>query len=396
MRYPLLLAVCLVGVAACTDVKENFPEGGCVPNSVKCDGPAQLLRCVPGGTHYELFKTCAADSECGGDPADCTAVAAAGPTCESDGECAAQLGDLGLCFEAWCDAGTCKARAIADGSSCDDRNACTDADICTQGVCAGTLVACDDGDACTADSCDPVEGCQTVIAEGALCDDTNPCTDNDTCDSAGACAGTGVSCDDSNPCTEDQCDAATGECVNIALSGACDDDDACTANDKCVAGVCLGSPDCPCESAVPGSCDKYNTDDPCKGAYACVNDFCEPDPGTAFQCDQSGLGGCEVAQCINNAGVAECAIISKEPGTPCEDGSPCTTGDTCQDGVCEGVQDNTVPGCGFFRIGWYSMNGESMTWTTDQYILRGTVGYPQIVGKAQNDTYRVIPMGTGL
>ena len=58
------------------------------------------------------------------------------------------------------------------------------------------------------------------------------------------------------------CDPATGECSNpVAADGtACDDGAACTANDACVEGVCVGSEPatdgtlCPCGACVDGEC----------------------------------------------------------------------------------------------------------------------------------------------
>src|SRR5438552_16008906 len=54
-----------------------------------------------------------------------------------------------------------------DGSACDDQNACTADDACTNGTCAGNAAPLD----------------------GAACDDQNSCTSNDTC-ASGTCTGT--------------------------------------------------------------------------------------------------------------------------------------------------------------------------------------------------------------
>jgi DNA-binding beta-propeller fold protein YncE len=41
----------------------------------------------------------------------------------------------------------------ADGIGCDDNNKCTYSDVCTGGLCSGTLYSCDDGLSCTVDAC---------------------------------------------------------------------------------------------------------------------------------------------------------------------------------------------------------------------------------------------------
>jgi len=63
----------------------------------------------------------------------------------------------------------------ADGSPCDDGNACTTRDACRAGACAGERVSCDDGNACNGvESCDPARGCRG--GETLTCNDGDPCT----------------------------------------------------------------------------------------------------------------------------------------------------------------------------------------------------------------------------
>jgi hypothetical protein len=53
--------------------------------------------------------------------------------------------------------------------------------------------------------------CSLVADTSGACDDGNPCTINDACDSTGACVGGGANtCDDHEGCTIDSCDTATG------------------------------------------------------------------------------------------------------------------------------------------------------------------------------------------
>ncbi len=87
---------------------------------------------------------------------------------------------------------TCSNPPMLDGSVCDDGNACTRRDACEAGVCVGD---------------DPV-----------------------VCSAVDQCHGAGV------------CDPGTGLCSNPALSDGtpCDDGDAGTQADGCIAGVCRG------------------------------------------------------------------------------------------------------------------------------------------------------------
>src|SRR5262249_17822956 len=134
-------------------------------------------------------------------------------------------------------------------------SACDAADTCEgQGVCLAnhspTGTPCpDDGNVCTDDVCDGTGTCRH-IANGAECDDGDPCTPNDTCRD-GVCVGTGTKacgvvgcseapdgtpCNDDNACTSpDTCHGGT--CVGVPLNGtACDDGNACTENGQCAAG----------------------------------------------------------------------------------------------------------------------------------------------------------------
>jgi hypothetical protein len=77
--------------------------------------------------------------------------------------------------------------------------------------------------------------------DGSPCDDANACTTGDTC-VAGACTPDAtIPCpDDGNPCTEDVCVPATGTC-GAPATGTCDDGDPCTTSDVCAGGACGGA-----------------------------------------------------------------------------------------------------------------------------------------------------------
>jgi hypothetical protein len=77
------------------------------------------------------------------------------------------------------------------------------------------------------------------------CDDGSACSSDDTCVS-GACVGAKATCDDANPCTTDSCDPKTG-CVATPVA----DGTACGTGFACTKGVCsLGSPSNPAKSCA--------------------------------------------------------------------------------------------------------------------------------------------------
>ncbi|MFT7623278.1 MAG: hypothetical protein ACI9WU_002461 [Myxococcota bacterium] len=139
------------------------------------------------------------------------------------------------------DAGSTEDTATADGSSPDTTTAPdagpepdaaeTPPDLsepdagppppkCEEGECS-------DDNPCTDDSCDPAVGC--IFTDNTEpCDDWDACTADDTC-AAGSCVGGEAPvCDDSDPCTPDFCESATGCVAGEAL--VCDDGNPCTTD----------------------------------------------------------------------------------------------------------------------------------------------------------------------
>jgi len=128
-----------------------------------------------------------------------------------------------------------------DGTSCADSDLCDGEETCREENCvSGTALNCDDENICTDDSCNPLAGCQHVN-NNSPCDDEDACTVNDTC-SEGICVGSSLlDCDDLNICTNDSCDSETG-CIHTNNNLPCDDGNPNTENDVCVNGTCIGTP----------------------------------------------------------------------------------------------------------------------------------------------------------
>lgn len=266
-----------------------------------------------------------------------------------------------------------------NGEGCDDTDPCTHGDICTDGICAGTLYACDDGVVCTVDQCDGQRGCLHDVyggaclidgvcyddgaphpedpcrlcvsaisqstwedAYGAACDDENVCTVGDICIGGRCLPGPIQNCDDANVCTDDICDVVLG-CVQIPNDAPCVDQDPCTVGDGCADGNCVpgdGVPACndgnPCTDDVCVSglgCDHPSNQATCDDGNACtVGDLCIAgacSPGnTPLKCSDGNL--CTDDVCLPETG---CSFVPNS--APCSDGNACTTEDVCANGSCQ-------------------------------------------------------------
>jgi hypothetical protein len=94
---------------------------------------------------------------------------------------------------------------------CDDGDACTTDDTCADGTCVGgPPLDCDDGNLCTDDTCDTEQGCQ-YANNAAACDDGDACTTIDICSNGRCTGGDPLDCDDGLYCTgAETCDASSG------------------------------------------------------------------------------------------------------------------------------------------------------------------------------------------
>ena len=151
-----------------------------------------------------------------------------------------------------------------------------------------------------------VDGCRGV-ADGALCNDRNACTVNDKC-LGGLCLGTnapdGMSCTDENQCTSsDQC--LQGKCVGspVPEGTLCTDGDPCTDPDTCRKGQCT--------AGGPASCDDG---DHCTVDQCIEGDGCHHSP--IPMCPDAGSGG---------DGGAPDADAGSPPDAPVTDAGPDST-----------------------------------------------------------------------
>src|SRR5882762_7139917 len=164
--------------------------------------------------------------------------------------------------------GACSNPPAPNGAACNDGNACTGPDTCSGGGCVGgpnvcvcqSNADCGDNNPCTDDTCEnpgtPTATC-VHVNNTAPCSDGNACTRKDACQ-GGVCTGPNpVVCTPSDQChLAGTCDPETGACSNPpAPNGvACNDGNACTRNDACQAGICMGSADPACTTNHPPEC----------------------------------------------------------------------------------------------------------------------------------------------
>ncbi len=142
----------------------------------------------------------------------------------ADGVCCDTACDQGPCdacsvAEGSMFAGVCK---LLDGNACDDGNACTQTDTCLAGQCMGSHPkTCGNNETCVGTAvCDPATGMCTgdLTPNGTSCDDDNACTSKDSC-SDGVCQGTvAIECPTLDAChAAGSCDPATGTCDQPVL-----------------------------------------------------------------------------------------------------------------------------------------------------------------------------------
>ena len=172
-----------------------------------------------------------------------------------------------------CSGGVCDNPALADGTTCNDGNPCTQTDTCQSGTCTGSNpVVCTAQDQChAAGVCSPGKGRWTcsnpAVPDGTPCNDGNACTQTDVC-LAGLCTGESpVTCVALDTChAAGTCDPASGTCSSPGLpDGApCNDGIACTQNDVCTGGTCAGTAyTCP----APGTPSFATSEYPANGGY---------------------------------------------------------------------------------------------------------------------------------
>lgn len=203
------------------------------------------------------------------------------------------------------------SRPCTNDSQCQMENPCT-IDSCDNGWCRNDRVE----NCCSSDSecgdascynsfCDIFQHtCRTIPkSNGSSCEDSNACTIEDKCNN-GACMGKTLTCDVGNDCRSGYCKNGIG-CVfhNKPNGYSCNDNNPCTSEDECYNGMC----------AVGYTKDCSSLDTQCT------------------------IGACDVTS-------GNCVALPRNNGAYCDDGQQCTENDRCDSGTCKGThkscQDN--------------------------------------------------------
>jgi len=258
---------------------------------------------------------------------------------------------------------------------------------CSAAVCSYTELAqgtpCDDGDACTVDECDAAGNCvSTTAPPGTSCDDGDPCTQDDTCDQ-GVCAGAGYTCPGPEECESSVgCDgyggcAALNEhsgtpCTADSISctvDACDGRGSCehpVAAEMCrIQGVCVEAgeeePGNPCRICLPWTTQTAHSPvdngTPCSDANMCGGDCVAGHCGGGSPpCGDGNM--CTTDVCDDDTG----CIYTPQPGSSCDDANSNTVNDVCDfEGLCGGtwVEQDGGPADGGFADGGPADGGDA-------------------------------------
>jgi hypothetical protein len=229
-RYIALFVLCLSWTACipfdedrdefCVNVDPRLRDELC-PSESRPDSGASVDASVPGDAG-ERPDAGAGEADAG-PPGGC-ATAADCPTRTADCQ------DLRVCVD-----NRCEYRQQEDGAPCVGTPAAE---------CRETTGTCRSG------------ACQYTPRTTGPCDDGQPCTVDDVCQSGGVCAGTLLNCENPPRCMKFAGTCSNSQCnyVPAAAGTTCNDENACTENDACDgAGNCLSTLETLCPDQ-PNSC----------------------------------------------------------------------------------------------------------------------------------------------
>jgi hypothetical protein len=212
--------VCVVDREGCEDAENGPCPGECLGEPETCSEDDDESDCwlpIPydcdpddgfcwytlrdQGTACDDYDACTLNDQCN-DVGDCTGDRI---PCDDGNPCTVDA----------CVSGECTNVPVSDGMLCDDASVCTVSSECQAGACVGVYwITCDDGEECTDDSCDAVEGCFAIpVANGSACDDENACTLTDVCMTGACVPGAPVVCEAIDTCHDvGVCDPLSGLC----------------------------------------------------------------------------------------------------------------------------------------------------------------------------------------
>ncbi|HEY4223919.1 MAG TPA: hypothetical protein VGO62_21335, partial [Myxococcota bacterium] len=162
-----------------------------------------------------------------------------------------------------------------------------------------------------------------------------------------------LECDDHNACTDEHFDPDTGTCARTDHDGACDDGSACTQNDRCFLGACVGdaivcadTQPCTRDTCDPNTGCAFIPDDTlCADDDPCSLDRCDPSAGCTHAPAPDGTPCGAFAACVSvDLCIAHiCTPVAIPDNTPCSDDDVCTIDDHCVGGACAGTATHAPP-----------------------------------------------------
>ena len=253
---------------------------------------------------------------------DDTPNCAVGFPCDDNDECT--INDVYVVNAA--DECVCEGTASGDSDGDGICDAVDDSPNCAEGL------PCDDGDGCTL-------GDLYVLNSEGGCDCIGvPSGDIDAdgvCDYYDICPNGDDNLDFDNDCIPDACD----DCVEGAM---CDDQNDCTINDTY---TILADGSCSCEGEITndsdndGICDAIDDNPNCAEGISC-DDGNDCTIGDVYMINSEGECECQGILTGDSDGDGICDALDDTPycpvGKPCDDGNPCTENDVffLIDGIC--------------------------------------------------------------
>ncbi len=240
-----------------------------------------------------------------------------------------------------CDKAGCHWQLKAPGTpigappACDDDNTCTKGEVCKAGACTAGSIICwckTDGDCADQDDGDLCNGVMFCNQQNGKCE-LNPAS-KVVCPTVG-----------NTTCRHNLCQAKTGKCLMTPVdeNKACDDDNPCTTGDLCQSGKCVGGVNT-CECWLDADCAAKEDGNACNGTLYCDKTGkdkngkpapkCVLNPASKVACNKQPASPCLVSLCDPTSG--KCVDGPGNDKGPCDDGSACTSADACTGGACLG------------------------------------------------------------
>ncbi len=339
---------CVAGAcSACTSEAQCSPGEACVAGA--CGACHAASECAAGeGCHAGACGACAVANDCRATEA-CTAGTCT--PCPADSCC---IGTAVVATGALDPEQPCRScqplvtihaySARPDGNGCDDGDVCNGVTTCQSGACSQTTppTTCGSPPACHSVMSATCAAGTGVCTYPPLPDGSGGCAGGQTCVGGGCVAkcvigGTVWNAGAANPanaCQTCQPGTSTSAWSNIGDGTACNDGNACTKNDKCIAGTCGGT----AYTCTANACQQAST---CNGSGGCTvvnkgNGVACPGGSCTAGCCVTGCGAPTPACGQTTSGTDNCGNACSLNGGACPDpcGGVCAANEYCFAGGC--------------------------------------------------------------